>query len=440
MNRSHFFRRLAAPALALALLCACVPPASAFFGLFGKQETPVIPDFSKNGLVGTIITFSREDFSLPKDTKVKLQGILIDTLPDPNAGTLTMGGQPLEAGSFIDVTALDGLTFQSAQAPTVMETTVLFTPAWSSGEKAQQTTITIHLLTEQNAPPVARNMDLSTYRNIAITGYFDAVDTEGDVLTFQLTSTPARGAVTLAEDGSSQFVYTPYENKTGRDSFTYVAMDPSGNTSPEATVTVRIEKADTKVTYADLEGHSAHRAAIRLAEEGICTGQYVNGRYFFEPDAPVSRTQFLTMALATAGVEPLEDVTQTGFADDSAIPTWAKGAISAALQQGAITGSKDENGAPVFGADRTITRAEAAVLLNNILQVTDVPAEVFFDGDQDHWAAQACANLAASGILRPEEAGPASFSLEMTRADAAEMLCGALDMLEARKAGSWFPW
>ena len=42
-------------------------------------------------------------------------------------------------------------------------------------------------------------MELSTYKNVAITGYFDAVDSEGDALSFQLTSTPARGAVELAE-------------------------------------------------------------------------------------------------------------------------------------------------------------------------------------------------------------------------------------------------
>ena len=88
---------------------------------------------------------------------------------------------------------------------------------------------------------------------MAITGCLDAVAGEGDTLTFQLTSTQARGAVTLAEDSTSQFVYTPYENKTGRDSFTYVAIDPAGNTSPEARVSLRINKPDTKVTYSDLD-------------------------------------------------------------------------------------------------------------------------------------------------------------------------------------------
>ena len=97
-------------------------------------------------------------------------------------------------------------------------------------------------------------MDLSTYKNVAITGYFDAADPEGDPLTFQISDSPARGGVTLAEDGSGRVVYTPYENKTGRDSFTYVALDQAGNTSAPATVTLRIEKAGTKVRYADMTG------------------------------------------------------------------------------------------------------------------------------------------------------------------------------------------
>lgn len=437
MNRFRLFRRVLVPITALALVFPLISPASALF--WKKKEAPSVADISKNGLVGSTIVFSAQDFAVRGDDRARLQSITLDTLPAPGAGTLSVGGQSVQAGSVVDATALDGLRFQCAQVPTATETSFTFTPAFPSGE-GPQAAVTLHVLTEENAPPVARNMDLSTYKNIAVTGYFDAVDGEGDTLTFQLTSTPARGAVTLAEDGSSRFVYTPYENKTGSDFFTYVAADPAGNVSAEAKVTVRIQKPDTKVTYADLEGHSAHRAAIRLAEAGIYTGQYVDGQYFFEPDAPVSRARFLTMAMAAAGLEPLEGVERTGFYDDESIPTWAKGAVSAAVEAGAVSGSKNEEGAPVFGAGETVTRAEAAVMLNRLLSVTDVPAEVFFDGGADHWASQAAANLAASGVLREEEAGPASLSLPLTRAEAAELVCGALDMLDARETGGWLPW
>ena len=47
------------------------------------------------------------------DTRQKaedLTGITIDTLPDPGAGTLVIGGQPLAAGSVVDATALAGLS------------------------------------------------------------------------------------------------------------------------------------------------------------------------------------------------------------------------------------------------------------------------------------------------------------------------------------------
>ena len=437
MNRFHPFRRVMAPILALALAFTLSLPASAFF--WNKKESAAVNDFSKNGLIGTIISFSLEDFAVTGDKKTQLTAITIESLPDPGAGTLVIGGQPLQVGTVVDCTALDGLRFQSSPVPTVTTTTFTFTPSLAPTQACGPVTVTLYLLDQENQAPIARNMELSTYKNVAITGYFDAVDSEGDALSFQLTSTPARGAVTLAEDGSSQFVYTPYENKTGSDSFTYVAVDPAGNTSAEAKITVHIEKADTKVTYADMEGNPAHKAAIRLAEEGIYVGQYMNGHYFFDPKQPVSRAQFLTMAMAVSGLEAMEDVTLTGFSDDSAIPTWAKGSVSAALKAGTIQGSKDESGAPVFGADTPITRAEATVMLNNLLDVTDVPVEVFSSDSQGHWASQAAANLASSGVIRMESTGAAALSNQLTRAEAAEMLDGAMDVLADREDG-WLPW
>ena len=428
-----------APVLALALVCTLSLPASAFFWN-KKTDVPSVSDFSKNGMVGQVISFSAEDFPVSGGSGgTALAAITLKTLPDIGTGMLTVGGQPLTEGALVDASALSGLQFQALPTPSVNETAFTFLPSFTTGETGEEVTVTLYLLTEANEAPIARNMDLSTYKNVAITGWFDAEDGEGDSLTFQLTSTPARGAVTLAEDGSSQFVYTPYENKTGSDSFTYVAVDPAGNTSAEAKITVHIEKADTKVTYADMEGNPAHKAAIHLAEEGIYVGQYMNGHYFFDPKQPVSRAQFLTMAMAVSGLEAMEGVTLTGFSDDSAIPTWAKGSVSAALKAGTIQGSKDESGAPVFGADTPITRAEATVMLNNLLDVTDVPVEVFSADSQGHWASQAAANLASSGIIRMESTGAAALSNQLTRAEAAEMLDGAMDVLADREDG-WLPW
>lgn len=441
MKRLWLVRRSGALLLSLVLLSTLSLPVSAFFWN-KKASSPTIPDFSKNALVGDTVTFSDQDFSVQNGDGIKLTSITITALPDPGAGTLTLGGQPLAADSVVEASALAGLRFQSLSQPSVTTTSFSFLPTFDDGTQAQQpTTVTLYLLTAANEPPIARNMDLSTYKNVAITGYFDAVDSEGDTLTFQLMDTPARGAVTLAEDGSAKFVYTPYENKTGKDSFTYVAIDSAGNTSSEAKVTIQINKPDTKVTYADMEGDPAHKASIRLAEEGIFVGSYLNGEYFFDPDRPVTRAEFLTMAMATVGMAPLEDVTVTGFTDDEAIPTWAKGAVSAAVMAGVIQGSRDDSGAPVFDASENITQGEATVMLDQLLNLSDVPLEVFStQGSDAHWAGQAAANLAASGVIRVEETNSAALSTGLDRAQAAMLLDGALDVLSQREEDGWLPW
>jgi len=429
MNRFHFPSRLLAVCLAGACLAAMSIPASAFFFRRDNQG-PYVSDFAKNGLIGSIIAFAQEDFAVQTKNKATLNSITIQSLPDPGAGILAIGGQSVQVGTVVDSTALSGLRFQSSPAPSVTTTQFTFLPSFSSGQDSKPTTVTIHLLTRENQAPIARDMELSTYRNIAITGHFDAVDSEGDVLTYQILDTPARGSVKVADDGSSQFVYTPYENKSGRDHFTYVAVDPAGNTSQQATVNIQIDKAGTRVTYADLDGHSAHKAAIRLAEEGIYTGRCMNGLYFFDPEEPVTRAQFLSMAMAVSGTQQLQGVTVTGFYDDSNIPVWAKGFVSAALKAGAIFGSRDETGAPVFRADDPITHAQACVMLNNLLGVSDVPVEVFSPGAHSaHWAAQAQANLAACGVLNVSSP---TLSDQLTLGEAAQMLDGALDLLEQR--------
>ena len=418
---------LMVPALMLGLLF----PASAFF--WNKEEGEArVADLSKSGTFGNVISFSEEDFKLEGGKKTALRGVTVETLPDPGAGTLLLGGTILEVGSRVERSALSGLRFQSVGAPAVTQTAFTLRPVFGDGKQGEPFRVEITLLAKENHPPVARNMDLSTYRNVSVTGYFDAVDSEGDPLTFRMMSNPARGAVTVAEDGSGQFVYRPYENKTGKDTFTYVAVDEAGNLSEEATITVRIEKATTSAVYRELDGHAAHKSAVRLAEEGIYVGPCLAGEYFFDAEASVNRAEFLAMAMAVSGMEPLDDVNVTGFTDDAAIPTWSKGCVSAALKAGAIQGGRDENGAPVFGAEETITAAQAAVMLNNLLSVTDVPMEVFAADGEPHWAGQAAANLAACGVLRVENMAADALAQPLTLGEAAILLDGALDLMARR--------
>lgn len=423
-------KRVLTAGLIPALLLSLTLPASSFF--WQKKGNAAVSDLSKNGLIGGVIVFTPEDFTVTGDKKASLDAVVVESLPDAQAGSLLLGGTLLEAGSRVEKSALSGLRFQSLGNPTITQTSFRMKPVFVSGEEGQPFVVELTLLTKENHPPVARNMDLATYKNVSVTGYFDAVDAEGDILTFRMLSNPARGAVELAEDGSGQFVYRPYENKTGRDTFTYVAVDQAGNLSDEATVTVRIEKAATTVTYAELDGHPAHKSAVRLAEAGIYVGQCVGGQYTFDVNAAVNRAEFLTMAMAVAGLEPMEGVTMTGFMDDASIPVWSKGSVSAALKAGAIQGSRDEQGASVFCAEDNITYAQAAVILDSLLNVTDVPVEVFAADTQTHWAGQAAADLSACGVLRPEDMAAASLEQPLTLGDTAILLDGAMEIRDQR--------
>ena len=279
----------------------------------------------------------------------------------------------------------------------------------------------IPALAGDNAP-VAENLEITTYRGVSVDGRLSAVDPDGDVLAFTVTTPPTKGIVELGDNGS--FVYTPHEGKRGKDYFGYVAVDSDGNRSQEATVIIKIAKAKTDVTYSDMEGNGAYYDALVLTEQGIFTGQQIGSSYVFSPDAAVTRGEFLTMCMELTGGKILSGVSATGFADDDAIPTWQKPYVATALMNGTISGYSSD-GAATFSGQAPITCAESAVMLSSILSVTNVSS---FDTDSGTpvWAGQAVANLNACRIL------PVGFVSDapLTRAQAAEMLVSAMDILK----------
>lgn len=304
---------------------------------------------------------------------------------------------------------------------------------------------TAALAVEGAAPqgaPIAQDQEFETCKNVEYQGRLTATDPEGDILTFQLSEKPARGSVEISEDGSGEFVYTPFENKTGKDSFTFVAVDDKGNTSKPATVKVRIRKPSTKVSYRDMDGEASHNAAIRLAEEKVMIGECVGGEYYFRPDAPVSRSQFITLAMSALGLEPLKDVSATGFGDDEAIPTWCKGYVSSALRAGVVRGYPDESGQVVFSPDATITKGEAAVMIDRLISTTDVAATTFYADTTTApaWAFQAAVNLETAGVLETDSVGALALENTLTRGDAAQMLAAAMEVVDARETTGWFNW
>ena len=96
----------------------------------------------------------------------------------------------------------------------------------------------------EGTAPVAENLELRTYRNVSVGGKLSAYDPEEDVESFVITTEPVKGSIKLEPDGS--FVYTPKENKKGKDYFGYKAFDINGNYSQEATAIITIEKNEAR--------------------------------------------------------------------------------------------------------------------------------------------------------------------------------------------------
>lgn len=275
--------------------------------------------------------------------------------------------------------------------------------------------------------PTAQDLEFTTYRDIPYEAQFLATDSEGEDLTYAVVKGPNKGIVEI--DGAN-FIYTPNKGATGNDRFTYTATDSAGNVSAPATVTVRIEKTRSGVTYADTADSPAAAAAQELAEAGIFTGTKLGEQYFFEPDRTVSRSEFLALTLETAG-QGVTDVTMTGFCDDAAIPVWAKAYASAGVAQGIVQGRTTAEGAAFCGED-SITLSEAATILDRVLGLGNVDLDVWY-ADREavpSWAAQAVGNMEALNVLSAGSFGSGELERPVTRADAALMLTAARTLLD----------
>ena len=271
--------------------------------------------------------------------------------------------------------------------------------------------------TAAGSAPIAENLELKTYVNVTVGGMLSAFDPDGGALQFVITTDPVKGKLQLDENGS--FLYTPQEDKRGRDYFGYKAVDTDGNLSQEATVIVQILKPKKQVMYGDMHGKAEEYAAVFLSEADLFTGRQICGTYCFEPDSHVTRGEFLSMCMDMTG-EPLFTGTyRTGYEDDECIPAWQKAYASAAAVSGIYAGTSNEDGV-FFSGDETITRAQAAAILDQVLKL-DNASNPSGKHQTDSRLARADSNMGADRLQPSLSAGDQLLN----RAAAAQMLAAA---------------
>ena len=293
----------------------------------------------------------------PEDFGESLTGICITDLPE--GGAMLLGNRILQAGDILTAQQMANTTFAPVLTEEDAAAQLEYLPIYDTHVEGPAV-MTIGIRGKEDKPPVAEDAAFETYKNLEITQKLKVSDPEGQPMTFTVTRQPKRGTVTICADGS--FTYTPKKNKVGVDSFVFTASDPAGKVSREATVTISILKPSDSLRYADTAGRDCRFAAEWMRHTGIFTGESLAENPCFSPDREVTRGEFVTMLVKALDIPPEEELTLTGYTDE--IPGWLQPYLAAAVRSGFTAGLPEQE---VFGADVTITEAEAELLLQEAL-------------------------------------------------------------------------
>ncbi len=381
------------------------------------------------GLIGNSICFEMSDFARTLNLST-VGDIEITQAPPISAGELRVGSTVINSGQTVKAENLSLLSY-TAKNNQSTRAVFRFRPEGCGYDIPCE----LYLLSQMNHAPTLEQvpdncLEVSTHRNITLYGTLPCIDPDGDETTIEIISYPQEGILRLTDKHTGEYTYTPTNGYSGKDSFVYVARDIYGNYSASKTVSLSVVKPTVSVRYDDMDNSSAYNAALTMAETGIMSGTQVGSNIYFYPEGSVSRGEFVVMVMHAIGMDDVTPSDKTVFSDDSAIPEYMRDYISAAYELGYIKGVPSTDGV-AFEATRSITRAEAAVILGNILDIsTPTSIPVFKDSaDIPTWATTSVYSLSSVGVMN-STGGNINASAELTRGDAAQILTNLISYID----------
>lgn len=286
-------------------------------------------------------------------------------------------------------------------------------------------------LEEKNLAPSGgggASISASTIKNVECSGTLLGSDPEGEEMIFEITKQPKKGLVSLTNAKTGDYLYTPYENKRGRDSFSYRVRDSHGNYSPECEVEIKIERKKSSFVFNDVE-NSDLWAVISVCESGIMEPTVnADKTLSFNPDKEITREEFIYLVMRTLVSKDSPTVERTRFADDSEITPKYKGYLESAFSLGIIEGTREADGVHIRPKE-SVTLAEGAVIINNVInRKTDTSLTVFEDFSEiPDWARDDIDALCSAGIIKKDE-GKISPNAPLTRAQVAQIIMALIKL------------
>ena len=409
----------------------------------GKNESVTVPvsygldviaasdEVVFSGLVGNELTFAPDDIKRAMNLS-ELNYITVTQLPTAEKGTLYVGSVGVSEGQVITAGNMSNLSFTAAD-DTKESDAVMYV---SVNGSAYSVKCKMCFLSEVNYTPTVSlapqiSLNINTYRDTPAYGNLSAYDPEGDVLTFEIVKYASHGRVDLTDKHTGAYVYTPASGYVGSDSFVYVVRDEYGNYSTAVEVTLNVNTLPASVSFADIEGTRYAAAAIKVSYAGLMNGTQVGKDCYFKPEDEISRVEFLVTAMSAAGIteEDVEKYVSSGFDDNSDIPTSMRGYVALAKQRGYV-GGKTVDGKVKFMPNESISRAEAAVILSNVIGYANKTTVTAFADTENipSWADRAMTSLYALGIL-DAYSGDANPSAKIDRGTTAVWLAATMQLM-----------
>lgn len=368
------------------------------------------------------LCFDPSDFD--ESIGANIRSIKITTLPSSDTGRLMLENLYVVTNQVIDRKDFSSLKF----VPTTNGKECSFSFVPSSG--SYEIECVIKVIDEVNYSPIATNgKALSTWtgKDISTFGVLDGYDPDGDSIKFEIVSYPKKGLIELTNASSGDYKYTPYENVTGIDSFSYRVRDEYGNYSAETTVSVKVKTLKTTLVFSDIEGHRAQNAVLVVGDNLMECEKGEDGKYIFAPEKTVTKEEFLCLVMKAMGAKDVPEIPTTRFADDKEISPEYKGYFESAFALGIIKGERKADGIYV-NPKKEITLAEGAVIINNIIGATKgASIDVFADDDEiPSWAKDDIISLLEVGIFEKEN-GKINANSPLTRSQTAQILMSLLE-------------
>jgi mono/diheme cytochrome c family protein len=169
--------------------------------------------------------------------------------------------------------------------------------------------------------------------------------------------------------------------------------------------------------FSDIAGHWAEAAITALQRKQAVDGYTVNGSLLYKPDQPITRAEFVAylvkakqLFLSNDSGEEWKDIAKSKY----------KTHIVTAIEYGIVDGYPDSS----FRPDKPISRAEIAAIVtrSEVLDAGEAASAAFGDVTVDHWAGGVIQAAVKAGLFNGYEDGTFRPDHSISRAEAAAVL------------------